>query len=284
MAAVNGLLDLSGPIGKGIGAAAPALMGAIKAYHGTPHNVDKFDMSKIGTGEGAQAYGHGLYFAENPKVAEEYQKTLSGDVFKVGDKVFDPSTLGHLNVRNKARSGDLDGAIQKASSIAKSDSPVAKVAQKDLETLERIKQVGGLQKAQGNLYEVNLRWPDAREATDPLGPQHFLDWDKPLSEQPASIRAAVQKTKGMLPANAMDDLGGDLSLMYGRDVTPQQFLNTYESLTGKVGSGEEALKSLGIPGIRYLDGMSRGSGGTSNYVMFDDNMIEILSRNGLLGD
>jgi len=45
----------------------------IRAYHGSPHDFDRFDASKIGTGEGAQAYGHGLYFAENPKVAESYK-------------------------------------------------------------------------------------------------------------------------------------------------------------------------------------------------------------------
>jgi len=43
-------------------------------YHGSPHTFDKFDISKVGTGEGAQTYGHGLYFAENPKVAETYAK------------------------------------------------------------------------------------------------------------------------------------------------------------------------------------------------------------------
>src|SRR5215471_5241978 len=32
----------------------------IKAFHGSPHDFDKFSMAKIGTGEGAQAYGHGL--------------------------------------------------------------------------------------------------------------------------------------------------------------------------------------------------------------------------------
>ena len=41
----------------------------IRAYHGSPHDFDRFDMSKIGTGEGAQAYGHGLYLAESPAVA-----------------------------------------------------------------------------------------------------------------------------------------------------------------------------------------------------------------------
>lgn len=58
---------------------APALAApqqGISAYHGSPHDFDQFDLSKIGTGEGAQAYGHGLYFAENPKVAESYKGTV----------------------------------------------------------------------------------------------------------------------------------------------------------------------------------------------------------------
>ena len=39
------------------------------------------------------------------------------------------------------------------------------------------------------------------------------------------------------------------------------------------------LNAQGIPGIRYLDGMSRdGGSGTSNYVMFDDAPISIVER------
>lgn len=45
----------------------------ITAYHGSPYEFEKFDLSRIGTGEGAQSYGHGLYFAENPNVAESYR-------------------------------------------------------------------------------------------------------------------------------------------------------------------------------------------------------------------
>ena len=45
----------------GMNAATNAPKGlVIKAYHGTSHSFDKFDMSKIGTGEGAQAYGLSL--------------------------------------------------------------------------------------------------------------------------------------------------------------------------------------------------------------------------------
>jgi hypothetical protein len=45
------------------------------------------------------------------------------------------------------------------------------------------------------------------------------------------------------------------------------------------------LRGQGIPGIRYLDGGSRGAGqGTRNFVVFDDQLPKILERNGgLLG-
>jgi hypothetical protein len=45
----------------------PRIAESIEAWHGSPHDIDRFDSSRIGTGEGAQTYGHGLYFAENEK-------------------------------------------------------------------------------------------------------------------------------------------------------------------------------------------------------------------------
>lgn len=47
------------------------------AYHGSPHVFDEFSLHKIGTGEGAQAYGWGLYFAGKKEVAEYYRNALS---------------------------------------------------------------------------------------------------------------------------------------------------------------------------------------------------------------
>lgn len=257
-------------------AAAPRTLhpqtGAI-VWHGSPHKFDKFDSSKIGTGEGMQAYGHGLYLAESDEVAKGYQKTLSDDGFLVGDKVFDPSSLQHMNVRSVARRGDLDAAIAKAQEMASSGSPVSGMAAQDLARLREIQAAGGMQKNTGALYKVDL--PDEHIAK-------MLDWDKPLSQQSKEVQRAIAKTKTMLPPNAMDDLGGDLSLMYGPDVTPKDFLNTWESFGQKAG-GEEALKKLGVPGVRYLDGGSRGAGqGTSNFVVFPGNegLLSILERNG----
>ncbi|WP_434127511.1 hypothetical protein, partial [Enterococcus faecium] len=50
----------------------------ITAYHGSPHDFDKFSLDKIGTGEGAQAYGHGLYFADAEDVARGYRDRIAG--------------------------------------------------------------------------------------------------------------------------------------------------------------------------------------------------------------
>lgn len=49
------------------------------AYHGTPHSFEQFDLGAIGTGEGAQAHGWGLYFAADRKVAENYKENLRTD-------------------------------------------------------------------------------------------------------------------------------------------------------------------------------------------------------------
>ena len=46
------------------------------AYHGTPYKFDKFSLEAIGSGEGAQAFGWGLYFAGKKKVGEFYRVKL----------------------------------------------------------------------------------------------------------------------------------------------------------------------------------------------------------------
>ena len=48
-----------------------------KAWHGTPHDYDIPSLDAIGTGEGTQAHGWGLYYAKNREVAEHYREWLS---------------------------------------------------------------------------------------------------------------------------------------------------------------------------------------------------------------
>lgn len=47
------------------------------AWHGSPHDFDEFDLGAIGTGEGNQAHGWGLYFAKDKKVSKQYKDVLS---------------------------------------------------------------------------------------------------------------------------------------------------------------------------------------------------------------
>lgn len=72
------------------------------AYHGSPHLFEKFSLEKIGTGEGAQAFGWGLYFAGRKSVAAWYRKKLSagrkGYLTRAGDPTtnFDGIALGEM--------------------------------------------------------------------------------------------------------------------------------------------------------------------------------------------
>ena len=46
------------------------------AWHGSPHQFDRFSTEHIGSGEGAQMHGWGLYFAEDQAVADRYRGSL----------------------------------------------------------------------------------------------------------------------------------------------------------------------------------------------------------------
>jgi hypothetical protein len=254
-------------------------MGAIKVFHGSPHKFDAFDMSKIGTGEGAQAYGHGLYFAENEGIADFYRKELSDTLdvdiagTKVDESVLMPMERGMLvALRDKgheAGMAELDKMKDTAPAVYKSwkgafDAGLVSVRDE-----------------RGALYETSLEWPDpAREASDPLGPQHFLDWDKPLSEQESIL--AKLKQAGVFSGEKKFDTWSALVGPGGVYVNPEDaaqraYIATQQDSGANTAS--ELFKSAGIPGIRYLDQGSRGAGdGTYNYVVFDDKIPKIVSR------
>ena len=241
-------------------------------WHGSPHTFNKFDLSKIGTGEGAQAYGHGIYVAENPKVAKEYRDALSTYKTTLNGEPLAPSHPLFSEGMSIAANG-YKKALKQAEDALKSGFVNPEYAQKQIDNIKSLKGAKIEQSKQGNLYKVDL--PDEHI-------EKMLDWDKPLSEQHPDVQKAIKKTKELLPPNAMDDLGGDLSLLYGKDITPKDFLNTWESLTGSVGSGEAALAKHGIPGIKYLDETSRQAGkGTRNFVIFDPNIAKIEERNSI---
>lgn len=83
-------------------------------FHGSPHRFDpdpenpygKFSVDRIGTGEGNQAYGYGLYFASSKEVALWYKEKLSDAHWNYGNRKI--RTVRSLNdyVAHFMRSGD----------------------------------------------------------------------------------------------------------------------------------------------------------------------------------
>lgn len=146
---------------------------AIKAFHGSPHEFNAFKMDAIGTGEGAQAFGHGLYFAESKTVANFYREGLSAGVR--ARQVFDELGTRFPAARDaiEAAYGDLDDAI----TILQRDG--GKTA--EIDAITRAKSEIESAKSGGHLYEVSIK-EDADK---------FLDWDKPLGEQTAFVRKAL---------------------------------------------------------------------------------------------
>lgn len=49
----------------------------LMAYHGTPASFDNFDMNFMGTGEGTQVYGYGLYFTDVYDTGEWYAISIA---------------------------------------------------------------------------------------------------------------------------------------------------------------------------------------------------------------
>jgi hypothetical protein len=169
------------------------------AWHGSPHKFDKFSLDKIGTGEGAQAYGHGLYLAESPEVGKEYARVLTKNAFFDGKPIYeiDPNTIGRRdtilsgvsNVGSDAR-GAIPGRYTPQGMDSSYDGPIAamkaliesgkvpKNATKWLDESGNIK----VSSVEPQLYKTDI--PDEAVA-------RFLDWDKPLSQQAPEVQGRL---------------------------------------------------------------------------------------------
>jgi hypothetical protein len=144
------------------------------AYHGTPHLIkDKFDISKVGTGEGAQAYGHGMYFAESPDVAKTY--IVNSELQK------SPEGMARSYAQQYPSEKEaLVGAKERLQRLLDSgDVAKAKTQEEVVKALES----GNLG---GNFYKVDI--------PDEYIPK-MLDYDKPIKEQPeilGKVRALIK--------------------------------------------------------------------------------------------
>ena len=225
-------------------------MNPMVVYHGSPHKFDKFDSSKIGTGEGAQAYGHGLYLAESPDVAKSYKaaggtrEQWAANELKKGTPESD--VRGWIELWDGVDSKAAQALIDRAKNTVVPD---------------------------GALYKVDL--PDSAIAK-------MLDWDKPLSQQAPEVQQAL-KAAGIADADNWMQTGLRGSEVYKRAKTGAPAKLPLRQVDDEIFAAQR-LRAAGIPGVRYLDGGSRGVGaGSSNFVVFpgEESLLSILERNGV---
>lgn len=243
------------------------------AFHGSPHSFDKFSLDKIGTGEGAQAYGWGLYFAENPEVASSYRTAGNARFPQVTIEGIDPGFILENSGFLVPDMMDAEDAGLRAGSPLTGEKAkgliTAYIGARAPDEVRRIRDLDAnafsMSLASGEFYQVDIQ--DEAVAK-------FLDWDKPLSKQPDSVRAAAAKL-GITDASNGEDLYWKIKrTKYGvrEAMAKNQEAARYAS---------ETLLSLGVPGIKYFDAGSRSDGdGTRNLVVFDDSLVTITHKNG----
>jgi hypothetical protein len=262
-AAIQGAANMGGMLTVGAGA-LPAqkntLRMGIKAYHGSPHDFDRFSMDKIGTGEGAQAYGHGLYFAENPSVAKGYQTRLADNpnATKVLLRPGDGTEVDVLRTPNGLYN------LRKPMAVETTYDELLSGAKKELETASQVRNatiredrlrdanelLAWLEKNPGVSFKNNPEVGRMYEVNIDANPDDFLDWDRPLSEQGPKVREAIAGLRQKVPSyiKGLEDTATGSEAMNAAMWTAE--------IPSSVGASQ-AIKKAGIPGIKYLDEGSR---------------------------
>jgi len=223
-------------IGSAVLMAVPMIrrVPGIRAYHGSPHDFDEFSMEQIGTGEGAQAYGHGLYFAEAEDVAKGYRDQLKGNIVIRNDGVQktygDHVTAIETAIKEKFPKLAPDNVRTTATSVV-NDNLVPDDVQgmgvfdetgyraEDI-YLEGIKANKGAKASKGSMYQVDI---DA-------SPDELIDYDLPMSEQSEVVQKALGHTVKNYEGNPEKALRDFLATDYAkafpeaRDVSRAQMI------------------------------------------------------------
>jgi len=111
MYAASPVAPFLAPMAAGLKGTAATSRG-IRAYHGSPHHFDKFKSSAIGTGEGAQAYGHGLYFSDSEGIAKNYRDNLAQNTYTLPSGQKQPNmTVGDGEVLHNYFDDELNHAM-----------------------------------------------------------------------------------------------------------------------------------------------------------------------------
>lgn len=279
------------------------------AWHGSPHDFDKFDLGAIGTGEGNQVHGWGLYFAKDKKVSDLYRRELSlihdvdkGTLFKVD--VPDTKTMideqQSLNILSKETKQNLNAAVNALPEQAKevfineyTKSPLFNhYAKKEIDELgSKFDQLDTEYNLLKDKYldkyiEGELNTITQRTITR-LAEKYNIDL-KALKENPNSIKDIKNQLDTMW-FNAFTEHGmaskkyrevywgkykKDFSaLLNDGGINGRDFYLALSKALGSAKQASEHLNEYGVKGITYV-----GEQDGRCYVVFDDKAIKVIEK------
>lgn len=293
----------------------PGVTFSIAALHASPHSFRKFDTAFMGKGEGAQAYGWGLYFAENPEVNRSYMNQFAQDKATWKFREVETAAIEEMQralVGSFLPKDALPEAKEDASDIAWSvlgdlvDAARGSMTVLDVvmelhdeidtnrkyaetypQVREKLEQLEGFMLSLlDHLDEIEIRtgMPSNYKVELNVEDSELLGWDYVdetvlalLKDSPVEeVRYALERAE-----RRADYRGENVS---GKDVYQELFDAFWD---GEDGTKQEAQKaasvsllSSDIKGIRYADGLSRWKEKeeqTYNYVIFDGNDIKITA-------
>lgn len=290
-----------------------ALNMGIRAWHGSPHDFGRFDISHMGTGQGAQSFGDGHYFAGYEPIAKDYRRNL-------GFKSLWENVFNNIDINDGDPSEIIDlikrGILPKdqARLLTELDNhgwlgfdhagDAIKATKKELHNFDPTPELEDAVNKLGHMYEVNIN----------ADPEHLLNWDEPLMEQSPYVvsklghvaeRAAreINTSAEALRSNfsgvtqkEIDELKMRPEHLTGQDIY-ESLRSRHDSIahgrpswdspawpTGKIEGPTSSLLSRGIPGIKFLDARSRSpleTKPTYNYVIGKDELISIVKKYGI---
>lgn len=254
------------------------------AYHGTPHSFERFDLGAIGTGEGAQAHGWGLYFAADRKVADEYRNRLSDNVkdITIGNKKYKQLQSSGIVDEKGNEPEDVEYTAAYYLGVYRNKNEALKNIEKEIENpeeyiddyyrsvLKKAKELlenneTEVSKSEGIVFEVDVPENDV-----------LLNENKTLDEQPENVKNTLRK----MAENQVRDMNGyynqfaDAVLIADpKEVNGRDVYRYLVNVTGNARTASIVLNENGIKGITYY-------GGTDGrcFVVFDDKAISIINR------
>ena len=279
------------------------------AWHGSPHDFDTFDLGAIGTGEGNQVHGWGLYFAKDKKVSDLYRRELSlihdvdkGTLFKVDvpntKEMIDEQQS--LNILSKETKQNLNAAINALPEQEKevfineyTNSPLFNhYAKKEIDELgSKFEQLDNEYRLLKDEYLDKFLKEDLSKITqrnlNRLSEKYNIDL-KALKENPNSIKDIKNqldtmwfnafKEFGMTKQRYRDTYWGKYkkdfsSLLNDSGINGRDFYLALSKALGSAKQASEHLNKYGVKGITYV-----GEQDGRCYVVFDDKAIKVIEK------